>query len=85
MTSGGTTCPKESDHYSTDAVCSETKPNGEVIHPKIGMITAGHLDPQIGTYRTDAPTTSWVAVQVAVTLAASMSVFRDTFDVSAAF
>ena len=26
----------------------------------------GHFDPHIGTYRSDAPTTSWVAAHVAV-------------------
>ena len=37
------------------------------------------------TYMTDAPTTSWVAVQVAVEIAVSLSMFDEVFDVHAAF
>ena len=44
--------------------------SGEVMQPKVSIIIPGHLGLQIGTYRTDARTTSCVAVQVAVTLAA---------------
>ena len=54
------------------------------MQPKSSITIPGHLDPQFGTYQTDAPTTSWVAVQVAVTLAASLGMFGETLDGSAA-
>ena len=41
------------------------------------LIILGHLDPQVETYRTDAPTTSWVAVQITVTIAGSMHVSNE--------
>ena len=60
------------------------KDNGEVIQPKSRI--SAHLDPQVGrTYRADAATTSWVATQVSVTLAASAGMSGETLDVSASF
>ena len=52
----------ESHHHSTKAVRT-AKQNGDVLQPKSRVSVRGDLDPQIGTYRTDAPTTSWVAVE----------------------
>ena len=52
--------------------------NEDSVQPESRVIIPGHLDPQIGTYRTDAPTTSWVAVQIAVTIAASLNMPGET-------
>ena len=49
------------------------------------MIIPGHTDPQIGSYRTDAPTTSLMAVMVCATIAVAMKWTGMTFDVSTAF
>ena len=49
------------------------------------MIIPGHTDPQIGPYRTDAPTTSLMAVMVCATIAVAMKWTGMTFDVSTAF
>ena len=54
------------------------------VQPKGRLIIPGHLDPQIGTWRTDASTTSWVSVQIAVTISASLNISGETIDVSAA-
>ena len=61
------------------------KQNGDVMQSKSRIIFLGHLDPLIGTYRTDAPTTYCVKVQVAVALAVSLDMSGETLDVSAAF
>ena len=45
------------------------KRNGDSVQPQSRLIIPGHLDPQIGTYRTDPPTTSLVAVQSVVAIA----------------
>ena len=71
-------------HNGTDAVSTNSKevwrramqPTGRIVIP-------GHLDPLFGTDATDAPTASWVAVQVAVTLAESLQLSGETCDVSA--
>ena len=39
---------------------------------KSRIIFLGRLDPQVETYRTDAPMTSWVAVLIAATTAVNM-------------
>ena len=59
--------------------------NDDMMQSKSCIRTLGHFDPQIGTYRTNGPTTSWAAVQVAVTLAANLGLFGEAFDVSQAF
>ena len=58
------------------------KRNGDNVAPKSWLMVPGRLDPQIGKYRTDALATSWVAVQVAVTIAVILSMSGETFDVS---
>ena len=58
--------------------------NGDNVHPTTRWIV-GRLDRQIGAYKTCAPTTSWVAVQIVVTTAVSQNMFREAFDVNAAF
>ena len=52
---------------------------------KSRLIIPGHRDPQIGLYRTDAPTTSLLAVFTTATLAISMGFNLLTFDVSTTF
>ena len=49
------------------------------------MTIPGRRDPQLGLYRTDAPTTSPLAVMVVATLAASRVWYLIFFDVSTAF
>ena len=52
---------------------------------KSRLIIPGHRDPQLGLYKTDAPTTSSLAVMVVATLAAAHGWYTVFFDVSAAF
>ena len=54
---------------------STAKQNGDSVQPKSWLIIPGHLDPQFGTHENDAPTTSWVAVQMAVTIAVTLNVW----------
>ena len=61
------------------------KGNGDHVQPTRRLIIPGHLDSHIGTCRTDGPTTSSVAVQIAVTIAVKPSMSSETFEVSAAF
>ena len=72
----GTKCHKESDHYGTDAVCTNNETTRRCDTTKEPHHNPGRLDPQIGTYQTDAPTTYRFAVQVAVTLAACFGYFQ---------
>ena len=44
-----------------------------------------HIDFQIGAYRTDAPTTSWVALRTAVAIAMSPHMGGETLDMCAPF
>ena len=56
-----------------------------VLKAKSRMVIPGHLDPHLGEYRSDAPTTAWVAVQMAKCIATSRSWRATCFDVSTAF
>ena len=56
-----------------------TKQHGEVIQPKNRKIFPVHAVPQNRRYRTDDPSTSFFAVQVAVTLAASLGMSGEKF------
>ena len=58
---------------------------GAQLIAKSRLIIPGHLDPQLGTFRTDAPTTSSVAVHICVAIAAAKGWHGWTFDVSTAF
>ena len=49
------------------------------------MVIPGHLDPHLGSYRADAPTTMWTAVQLAKTIAATRKWEASCFDVTTAF
>ena len=59
--------------------------NPEVLEAKSRLIVPGHLDPQLGTFRTDSPTTSPLAISLCVTVAVSKKWEGVTFDVSTAF
>ena len=61
------------------------KRNEDSLQPKSRWIIPGHLDPLIRKYRTDAPRTPWVAVQIAVTIAVRLNMSGETFHVSSAF
>ena len=69
----------ESHHHSTNAV-GTAEQNGDALQPKSRVSVPGDLDPQIGSYRTDAPTTSWVAAETRSKFGSG-----ETFDVGAAF
>ena len=49
------------------------------------LVILGHLDPQIGLFRTDAPTTSPLAVLVCATIAMSLDWSFEVFDIMTAF
>jgi hypothetical protein len=55
------------------------------LDPKSRIVIPGHKDPELGQFRTDSPTTSALAVQVAAVIAVSNGWFGETFDVSTAF
>ena len=52
---------------------------------KSRLTLAGHTDPAIGLYRTDAPTTSHLAVLITAVMAVSMNWSGYIFDVVTAF
>ena len=80
--------PQQPSQESSDAVCTHSKTEERCDATKgphqIPPLSPKHLDSPIGTYRTDAPTTSSVAVHVAVTLALSLDMSSETLDVIAA-
>ena len=53
--------------------------------PKSRLILAGHADAAIGLYRTDAPTTSHLAVLISTVVAVSHGWTGFCFDVQTAF
>ena len=53
--------------------------------PKSRIVIPGHLDPHLGSFRSDAPTTLWVAVQMSKCIAASKRWLATVFDVTTAF
>ena len=57
----------------------------EMLAAKSRIVMPGHRDPQLGLYRTDAPTTSGLAVYVAASIAVSMGWTGELFDVATAF
>ena len=70
-------------HFNSNALSAHSKKkNGDSVQPKRRLIIPGHLVPQIGTCRTDAPTTSWVAEQIAETITVSLNMFGETCYVS---
>ena len=56
-----------------------------ILRAKSRMVIPGHLDPHLGEYRSDAPTTAWVAVQMAKCIASNRGWEASSFDVSTAF
>ena len=59
--------------------------NNEMLAAKSRIVLSGHWDPQLGLYRTDAPTTSGLAVCVAASIAVSMGWTGELFAVATAF
>ena len=57
----------------------------KILEAKSRLIIPGHTDPEIGMHRTDAPTTTHLAVIVAATIAVSLGFDIETFDVTTAF
>ena len=67
-------------------VRTNKKPPGESgLAAKSRIVLPGHLDPDIGSVRTDAPTTQMSAVRLAITLGLRMGWTFLLFDVSTAF
>ena len=56
-----------------------------VLKAKSRMVIPGHLDPHLGSYRADAPTTTWSAVQLAKNIASMRGWVASCFDVTTAF
>jgi len=52
---------------------------------KSRLVIPGHLDPQLGEFRTDSPTTSALAIAMCTSIAASLGWPGQTFDVATAF
>eukprot|EP00434_Breviolum_minutum_P025436 symbB.v1.2.022474.t1/scaffold1996.1/size93170/9 len=55
-----------------------------ILRAKSRMVIPGHLDPHLGEYKSDAPTTAWVAVQMAKCIATNRGWMASSFDVSTA-
>ena len=55
------------------------------LEAKSRIIIPGHLDPQLGSYRTDSPTTSWLAVLTMISVALCNDMLGSVFDVKTAF
>ena len=55
------------------------------LEAKSRLVIPGHTDPQLGLYRTDAPTTSHLAVIVCAILSMSLGWGIEIFDVTTAF
>ena len=58
---------------------------GEKPIPKARLVVPGHQDPQVGLYRTDAPTANPTLIKIGLQIAASKDWKTTTFDVSTAF
>ena len=57
----------------------------KALEAKSRLIIPGHTDPELGLHRTDAPTTTHLAVITAATLAVCLGFDIETFDVTTAF
>ena len=56
-----------------------------ILQAKSRMVIPGHLDPDLGTYRSDAPTCPWVIVQMAKSICALKGWKATIFDITTAF
>ena len=56
-----------------------------VLTPKSRIVIPGHLDPHLGSFRSDAPTVPWVVVQMAKSLGVIKSWLFLIFDVTTVF
>ena len=57
----------------------------ETLEAKSRMVIRGDLDPQLGSFRTDAPTVAWMAVFLVAVVGLSRDMEAEVFDVAAAF
>ena len=55
------------------------------LEAKSRLVIPGHTDPQLGLYRTDAPTTSHLAVMMCAIVSVALEWSLETFDVTTAF
>ena len=60
-------------------------PDGPDWKAKSRLVIPGHLDPQLGEFRTDSPTTSALAISMCTAIAAPLGWQGQTFDVATAF
>ena len=75
----------EQDYCSTNTAGSSEPWETDDIEAKSRLVIPGHLDPQIGLFRIDAPTTSPLAVMVCATIAISLDWSFEVFDIMTAF
>ena len=61
------------------------KGQGSKVEAKSRLVIPGQHDPQLGLFRTDAPTTSSLAVWVCASLGVAMGWTFEVFDVATAF
>ena len=59
--------------------------NPKELQPKSRLVVPGHLDPGLGEYRSDSPTTTPTAVRMLKTICVSLEWDAFVFDVSTAF
>jgi len=57
----------------------------ENLEAKSRVVLPGHLDPQLGAFRTDSPTTSWMAVVLVTLVGLCHDMEAEIFDVASAF
>ncbi len=57
----------------------------ESLEAKSRVTIRGDLDPQLGSFRTDSPMVSWMAVVLVVVIGLSKDMECEIFDVAAAF
>ena len=75
----------EQDYCSTNKAGSSEPWETNDIEAKPCLVIPGHLDPQIGLFRIDAPTTSPLALMVCPTAAMSLDWSFEVFDIMTAF
>ena len=49
-----------------NVTCALQKRKGASVQVMNQLTISGDMDPPLGTYRTDAPTISWVAMQISI-------------------
>jgi len=84
---------KEEDNISSDLIIAapmryvrtNRSKEADELEAKSRLIIPGHTDPQLGLYRTDAPTTNHLSVVMCAVIAISYGFDLETFDVMTAF